>query len=133
MNNNGTLFAYFCLLYQMHAGRHPGAIIAASRKLEQWHLLTHEDDYLQDIAVQLQRCGCGRIRPMLAREERVAAPAVLFSFTIGCIGFFRGKGVLRQDSQTSVVAPYKGVVLRHAEIDAENARPVPSRFGIVSF
>ncbi|CAM9157825.1 unnamed protein product [Ectocarpus sp. 6 AP-2014] len=35
--------------------RHPGAIVASSGMLEQWHLLTNEDDYLQDIAVQLQR------------------------------------------------------------------------------
>eukprot|EP00903_Cladosiphon_okamuranus_P010648 g10069.t1 len=35
--------------------RHPGAIKAASSMLGQWHLLTHEDEYLQDIAVQLQR------------------------------------------------------------------------------
>ncbi|CAM9328661.1 unnamed protein product [Hapterophycus canaliculatus] len=35
--------------------RHPGAIIAASGMLEKWHLLTHEDEYLQNITVQLQR------------------------------------------------------------------------------
>lgn len=44
------------VLYKTHAGRHPGAIVAASSMLGQWHLLTHEDQYLDDIGVQLQRC-----------------------------------------------------------------------------
>lgn len=31
--------------------------MAASGMLKERHLLTHEDDYLRDIAVQQQRCG----------------------------------------------------------------------------
>lgn len=50
--------AHCSLLFNVNAsaGRHPGAIVAASGMLEQWHLLTNEDDYLRDIAEQLQRC-----------------------------------------------------------------------------
>lgn len=36
---------------------HPGAIIAASGKLKDRHLLTHEDEFQQVITVQLQRYG----------------------------------------------------------------------------
>lgn len=37
------------------ADGHPGAIIAASGKLKDRHLLTHEDEFQQVITVQLQR------------------------------------------------------------------------------
>lgn len=39
----------------MKAGGHPGAIVAASGMLGERHLLRHEDEYLKEITVQLQR------------------------------------------------------------------------------
>lgn len=54
------------------ADGHPGAIIAASGKLKDRHLLTHEDDFQQEITAQLQRYGGGNLlHSLLAAPENV--------------------------------------------------------------